>query len=207
MTMEASHGRTTGTPPAGLPCSSDTPTHAGGSPSGTQGMYECLKKLLGRPIREMTGQQLVLLAGAAGLGEEVFFRGVLQTLTSLWASTFFFRAFDPIFGALTTSLILGPIVTAFAIVVTSLVFGLFHPLTKAYVVLAFLISLYLGWLFVVTHNLLVPILVHWIYDAYALYCFRNQLLEEAAEKSDEPCASRSSREPEGPPNRDNMGAL
>src|SRR5262245_35926760 len=48
-------------------------------------IYECLKRLLGQPIRDMTFQQLLLLSAAAGLGEEVLFRGVLQTLASLWA--------------------------------------------------------------------------------------------------------------------------
>jgi hypothetical protein len=172
-------------------------------------IYECLRKLLGQPIRAMTFQQLVLLSAAAGLGEEVLFRGVLQTLINLWASSFFLGAFEAIFGAAVTSFLLGALVTAFAIIVTSLLFGLFHPLTKGYVILAFIISVYLGWLFSATRNLLVPILVHSIYDTFALYFFRRRVMEDDGEAA-RAGGSRSPGQPGGqedPSHRDNTPPL
>ena len=57
---------------------------------------------------------------------------------------------------------------------TSAVFGLLHALTPTYFLLAFLMSLYLGWLYGSTENLLVPTAVHALYDAAALWLFRRR---------------------------------
>jgi membrane protease YdiL (CAAX protease family) len=43
-----------------------------------------------------------------------------------------------------------------------------HPITRMYVVLCVLVGLYLGWLWMVTDNLLVPIVAHGAYDFFAL---------------------------------------
>ena len=84
--------------------------------------------------------QLALVAALAGFGEELFFRGLLQlglsNVLHVWL----------------------------AILITSLIFGLAHIVTLTYCLLAFLISLYLGFLFVHTGNLVVPIAVHALYD-------------------------------------------
>jgi membrane protease YdiL (CAAX protease family) len=48
------------------------------------------------------------------------------------------------------------------------VFGLAHPISTTYAVLASLIGIYLGFLFVATDNLLVPIVTHAAYDFLAL---------------------------------------
>lgn len=85
-----------------------------------------------------------LISLAAGIGEELLFRGVVQTGLSGLA---------------------GP---ATALVVTALLFGLAHALTPAYFVLTSLAGLYLGGLYLATGNLLVPILVHFLYDWIAL---------------------------------------
>ena len=98
-----------------------------------------------RPIfAGSTATDLVLVAALAGLGEEALFRGAIQTALAghlpIWA----------------------------AIAVTAAVFGLAHFLSPAYAVLAAIVGAYLGWLFVITGNLLVPVVAHALYDLVAL---------------------------------------
>ena len=92
---------------------------------------------------------MLLLAGAAGVGEEALFRGVLQPA-------------------------LGP----YGLWISSLLFGVLHALTYTYFLLAALLGLYLGWLFERTDNLLVPVIVHALYDAVALWLLRKRFLED-----------------------------
>ena len=89
--------------------------------------------------------ELALLCAAAGLGEELLFRGLLQ----------------PIFCG---SLGLVP-----GIVLVNLLFGLVHPFSVLYVVLAGLIGIYLSGFLVATENLLAPIVVHGLYDFAAFF--------------------------------------
>jgi uncharacterized protein len=88
--------------------------------------------------------QLLLLAAAAGWGEEMLFRGLLQPLFSQWLGTWFG------IGGL------------------AIVFGLAHALSWLYFLITVLMSIYLSWLLHTTNNLAVPILVHGLYDAVAL---------------------------------------
>lgn len=88
--------------------------------------------------------QLLLLAAAAGWGEEMLFRGLLQPLLCQWL------------GALGGIVLLGGI------------FGLAHALSRLYFALTLVMSMYLSWLLEVTGNLAVPVLVHGLYDAVAL---------------------------------------
>ncbi len=88
--------------------------------------------------------ELALVSAAAGFGEEVLFRGLIQ-------------------GGLETSIGRGP-----ALVLTSMLFGLAHPITTAYIVLAGLLGLYLGALWMAGGNLLIPIVAHGLYDFVAL---------------------------------------
>ena len=86
--------------------------------------------------------QLALVAALAGFGEELLFRGLLQ-------------------------LGLSKVLYAWlAVLLTSLIFGLAHAVTPTYCLLAFLIALYLGFLFVHTENLIVPMAVHALYDFF-----------------------------------------
>jgi membrane protease YdiL (CAAX protease family) len=88
--------------------------------------------------------ELALVALVAGIGEEMLFRGFLQNLLSArfgwWAGW----------------------------VITSLLFGLMHPITAAYVVLAAGLGLYLGWVWAAAGNLLTVIIAHGLYDFIAL---------------------------------------
>ncbi len=88
--------------------------------------------------------QLAMVSALAGLGEEVLFRGVIQ-------------------GALTS--IAGP---AVALIIASVLFGCVHVITVAYATFAALIGAYLGLIWVLSGNLLVPIVAHAAYDFAAL---------------------------------------
>lgn len=91
--------------------------------------------------------QLALISLLAGVGEEILFRGLIQ-------------------DALTGSA--GPII---AIGVASLLFGLLHTITTTYFIMATIIGVYLGLLFWIHGNLLVPIVTHAAYDFFALFYF------------------------------------
>lgn len=88
--------------------------------------------------------QLAVLAAAAGVGEELLFRGFLQ------------QAFADRFGV------------AAGLIIASLLFGLAHPMSKTYILLAGAIGAWLGVLFVETDGLLAPIVTHALYDFVAL---------------------------------------
>jgi len=88
--------------------------------------------------------QLALISLLAGIGEEMLFRGVIQDTLSAWI--------NPLIG----------------IVLASLLFGLMHPITPFYVVLAALMGAVLGWIFIITDNLLPAIITHGLYDFLAL---------------------------------------
>jgi len=91
------------------------------------------------------GIPAVLLASVlAGLGEELLFRGVLQA----W--------------------LVGPIGAWPAVVLAGVIFGLVHSVTRAYFLLATCMGLYLGALYQLTGNLLMPSLAHALYDAIAI---------------------------------------
>ena len=123
-------------------------------------------KRIDRLVRDMFWQcmghwklwQLALIATLAGFGEELLFRGLLQ----LGLSNVFH--------------------VWLAIFITSVIFGLAHAVTFTYCFLAFLISLYLGFLFVHTDNLVVPIAVHALYDfcvfLYILFTPKNLTIDE-----------------------------
>jgi CAAX protease family protein len=87
---------------------------------------------------------IVLLSLMAGFGEEVLFRGVIQAGLA---------------DRLPAWLAVG---------IAALLFGVAHWLTMSYAVFATLIGVYLGILFLVTENLLAPIVTHALYDVVAL---------------------------------------
>jgi membrane protease YdiL (CAAX protease family) len=95
---------------------------------------------------------LALLSLVAGIGEELLCRGVLQPVLGRW---------------------LGP---AFGLAAASLLFGLLHPVSWLYIVLAGLLGAYLGFLYLATGNLLGPIVAHALYDFVVLvYIVRRPL--------------------------------
>ncbi len=88
--------------------------------------------------------QLALIAFAAGLGEELLFRGVLQTALIDWTGV------------------------GWGIGLTALFFGGCHYISHTYAAFAAAIGLYLGLLYFWTGNLVAPIVTHGLYDFLAL---------------------------------------
>lgn len=86
----------------------------------------------------------LVLGAAAGIGEEMLFRGVLQSELS---------------NNMGELLALGS---------SAVIFGALHAVTPLYAFLAGLASLYFGELYIQYHNLAVPIVCHGIYDVGAL---------------------------------------
>ncbi len=104
-----------------------------------------LVRWLLRPLLEGSRwPELLLISAAAGLGEELLFRGLVQNLGQAWLGTLW------------------------GLALASLLFGLAHPLTRWYIAIAALIGLYLGWLWLATGNLLAPIVAHGLYDFVVL---------------------------------------
>jgi membrane protease YdiL (CAAX protease family) len=109
-----------------------------------------------RGLREMTSSvilrmfggaslaQLAVVALAAGLGEELLFRGLVQAGLARF------------FGV------------TVAIVGASVLFGVCHWLNTTYAVLAMLAGAYFGLCLVATGNILTPIVAHAAYDFLAL---------------------------------------
>jgi membrane protease YdiL (CAAX protease family) len=103
-------------------------------------------------FRNVSLAGLVIIAVMAGVGEEMLFRGLLQ-------------------GGLADALRdrMGQQAAAWtALAAASVVFGLMHPITKLYALLCVLVGFYLGWLWIITDNLLVPMVAHALYDFAAL---------------------------------------
>jgi membrane protease YdiL (CAAX protease family) len=113
-------------------------------------LNQTVDKLLVPLFANLKLWQFGVVSALAGIGEELLFRGVLQAVLADRT------------GAIA------------AIVLTSVVFGLAHLITPLYGLLAALVSLYLGWLFVQYENLAVPMVTHAVYDFVALvYLERN----------------------------------
>jgi hypothetical protein len=110
--------------------------------------FRVLRQQVETLIREMfpsfSVAQFGLVALLAGVGEELLFRGVLQTVLGQWTS--------PVAG----------------LIITSLLFGLAHALSKLYFVLAVLISLCFGGLLLRYNDLVAPMVAHSVYDFVAL---------------------------------------
>jgi uncharacterized protein len=100
--------------------------------------------LIGEMFPSASIGQLAMVAVLAGVGEELLFRGVVQTLLVDWTTP------------------------AVGIVLGSLLFGGMHALSKIYFVLATIIGLCFGWLAWHYHDLVAPIVAHTVYDFVAL---------------------------------------
>ena len=111
-----------------------------------------LRKQVEMLVRELFGGsswlELALVCLAAGLGEELLFRGALQP----WVA----RLTNP----------------TVAIVAVGLLFGLAHALSVTYFVVATLIGFYFGWLAEAYDDLVAPIVAHALYDFIAIAFIR-----------------------------------
>jgi membrane protease YdiL (CAAX protease family) len=107
-------------------------------------LAQLVRQMLRPYFAGSTWGDLALVSLAAGMGEELLFRGLLQELLAIWVC--------PWIGLL----------------LVSLLFGMAHFISRAYAVLAALMGAYLGGLSLVCDNLLVPIVAHALYDFLAL---------------------------------------
>jgi uncharacterized protein len=113
-----------------------------------------VSETLGESLLHAPPGALFALAAAAGIGEELLFRGALQP----WAQ----QGLGPVAGWIGVSLL----------------FGLLHAATVAYFVLATLVGAYFGWLADAYDNLTVPIIAHAFYDWVALVVLRRHVGRE-----------------------------
>lgn len=95
-------------------------------------------------LQHLSLPDMVLISLLAGVGEEGLFRGILQGYLA------------GIIGDLP------------ALGAAAALFGLLHFITPLYAILAGVMGLYLGWLYMATGNLLVPMIVHGLYDFIAI---------------------------------------
>lgn len=99
---------------------------------------------LGPLLAPRSAAELALVAALAGIGEELLFRGVIQAgLARL-------------------------VPASLALLVASVVFGLAHFATSTYAIVAGVMGLYLGALFLLEGSLLAPMVAHGLYDLVAL---------------------------------------
>ncbi|MBA2114367.1 CPBP family intramembrane glutamic endopeptidase [Bremerella alba] len=99
-------------------------------------------------FREATLLELGMISLAAGLGEEALFRGVIQS--------YLHQLMGPEAGP------------AVPILLTSLLFGLVHFVTREYFIISAVMGAYLGLWFYYTGDIIVPIVIHTLYDWFAL---------------------------------------
>jgi membrane protease YdiL (CAAX protease family) len=100
--------------------------------------------LIGEMFPQAGIGQFAMVALLAGVGEELLFRGVLQTLLGRWTT--------PVSGLL----------------IAGLLFGAAHALSKLYFALATAIGLCFGGLTLYYNDLVAPMVAHGVYDFVAL---------------------------------------
>jgi len=93
---------------------------------------------------ESSWSEIALVSLAAGVGEEMLCRGVLQAAFCAWLGT------------------------RWGLAISSIVFGLLHPISIIYVAIAGFIGLYLGTIWILNQNLLTVMVTHAVYDFAAL---------------------------------------
>lgn len=119
-----------------------------------------------RSLLELRPSEMLVISLCAGIGEELLFRGwLMYWIADGWAMV----PGEPV----SATFALG-----FGLVVSSIAFGLVHPLTKLYIVVAAVMGLYFGGLCIWTGNLLVPITAHAVYDAAQLVMTKRALAQQ-----------------------------
>ena len=104
-----------------------------------------VRQLVRYLIHDASTLDIAVLAGVAGLGEELLFRGVIQPLAIRWTT--------PEMG----------------LAAASLAFGLAHAISRTYFVLATVVGAYLGWLALRDGEIVTPITTHALYDFCVLW--------------------------------------
>lgn len=113
-------------------------------PNWMPAVRQIVDELLAPLFSEWSLWQLAVVSIAAGIGEELLFRGLLQAASAEWLGS------------------LG------GLLVAGLIFGAAHALNREYFWLATGMGLYLGGLWMATESLMVVIAAHAVYDFLAL---------------------------------------
>ncbi|MDQ2070047.1 CPBP family intramembrane glutamic endopeptidase [Natronospira bacteriovora] len=122
------------------------------TPSWGRELEQKVRNMLTQLFRHRSIHWALPLSILAGVGEELLFRGVLQQALAQWLNA--------------------PV----AILATGLLFGLVHAISRAYFIVATLMGIYMGLLFHWSGNLLLPILIHALYDWLAILYYRSARL-------------------------------
>ncbi len=128
---------------------------------GFQQIQQFLLDELGPRVEHGKVWELFILCIFIGLGEEMLFRGVLQS----WATQYGVFA---------------------AIIFTNILFGVLHSITRLYVIVATLMGVYMSLLLILftPQNLLIPVTTHTMYDfmcfMYIMHVYRQQKRDEQA---------------------------
>jgi hypothetical protein len=151
---------------------------------------ELVKRLPWEPVREiqrvtnepvfqgilhLTFLEQLTICLCAGVCEELLFRGWLFPWMAdmVIRSEFTWSWPLPTFGVEVWG----------ALISSSVLFGLVHPMTKLYVVLTALIGCYFALLLMYSGNLLIPIVAHTLFNAVQLFIAKRQYQAEIASAS------------------------
>lgn len=115
-----------------------------------------VQQLVRHIIHNASLLDIAALSLFAGVGEELLFRGVIQSLAIRWTT--------PEIG----------------LVFASVIFGAAHAISKTYFILATLVGAYLGWLAIYFGELITPITAHALYDFFVLWCISRKWRNDAA---------------------------
>jgi len=120
-------------------------------------LWHLSSELLGPVVVRVTFAELVVVSLFAGFGEELLFRGFLQS----W---------------------LGGHGLLVALIVPNVLFGVLHWISRSYAVCSFCIGLYFSCLldFADSVNLTALIIAHSLYDLVALLCLAQEMRQEDA---------------------------
>jgi uncharacterized protein len=88
--------------------------------------------------------ELALISLSAGVGEEMLFRGVLQATLMDWLGV------------------------GWGLSLASILFGVLHPISISYIIIAGFLGFYLGGIWIYNGNLLTVMVTHAVYDLVAL---------------------------------------
>lgn len=117
-------------------------------------LEQITKNQLRSTLGPSTIPQLIILSLAAGVGEELLFRGLIQnTFLSLYSPTTLAEALP-------------------AIICASIAFGFAHPISKSYILVTTLIGLLFGFVYWHYKDLLACVLAHALYDAALLITWK-----------------------------------
>lgn len=121
----------------------------------------------------------VFICSLSGRAENIpFIRSLRKTMITEVRVIFLSLRFIDIFiislaaGFAEEMLFRGIFQVKFGIVMASILFGLVHFITPAYVVVTVLMGFYIGFFYLLFGSLLIPILLHFVYDLGALTYLR-----------------------------------